>query len=122
MAMQRSNGKVTEVEDEEFVDETIVERIVALKEMIPEQPRAVLGSGIEWAHYVGTNGWWLTRKVLWLTASTAVILGMPQMPAIVADTMIAESEAAALQQQQQASLVLGVDTTAMGGVPKPVPS
>ena len=101
--------------DEDYDDETIIERILGLTEMFPESVRVgactlATGSvgGVRWLYS-------MSRSVSWIIFSSSAILFMPIM--IETERMGMEE----MQKQQQRQILLGPGA-AVSGNPPPLPS
>ena len=75
---------------EEFVeDETFAERFEALKEMFPEPVRNLAASAFSTSQWAASNTFTYGGKLLWVVASSAVILGL--IPQFEADQVCSSS-------------------------------
>merc|ERR1712244_208816 len=101
--------------DEDYDDETIIERILGLTEMFPESVR--LGANALASGSVGGVKWLysMSRSVSWIIFSSSAILFMPIM--IETERMGMEE----MQKQQQRQILLGPGA-AVSGNPPPLPS
>eukprot|EP01135_Chromosphaera_perkinsii_P004328 Nk52_evm20s277 gene=Nk52_evmTU20s277 len=87
-------------EDECLDEETLVERICALKELVPDKQRAMIYDAACW---VGRNGWQATRfggKALWVLSTTALLLVVPLGMEIEKEQMMAMYEQEEAQKRQ----------------------
>lgn len=88
----------SEFEDDFDENETIYERIVALKDIIPPKQRSQIWYA---GQSVQNQIKWLSNKsgnLLWTLTSSALLLGVPLSLAILAETQLQEMENASLQQ------------------------
>lgn len=95
--------------DDEDIDETLGERLIGLTEMFPESVRnaskSLFGFSIDATKWVYNTG----RVVMWVAASSAVILALP----VMFETERAQVEEQQMQQQRQ--LLLGPNAAVSGG-------
>merc|ERR1712178_487871 len=98
-----------EEDDDEDIDETLAERLIGLTEMFPESVRSatkgLFGFSIDATKWVYSTG----RVVMWVAASSAVILALP----VMFETERAQVEEQQMQQQRQ--LLLGPNAAVSGG-------
>ncbi|VDP03302.1 unnamed protein product [Soboliphyme baturini] len=84
-------------DDDEDLDETLLERIQGLCEMFPESFRNVFGFAISSGIGLSKSLFFLTRKILWITTTSATVILLPFL--FVKE--ISEVEQMQLQQQRQ---------------------
>lgn len=98
-----------EDEEDEDIDETLGERLIGLTEMFPESVRnatkGLFGFSIDATKWMYSTG----RVVMWVAASSAVILALP----VMFETERAQVEEQQMQQQRQ--LLLGPNAAVSGG-------
>ncbi|VDP28297.1 unnamed protein product [Echinostoma caproni] len=71
-------GDITsDIEDEEFEDETLVERLIGLTEMFPESVRRTFSSAAKVTFSGIKSTYSLSRSVSWFLASTATLCFLP---------------------------------------------
>ncbi|KAG0125640.1 mitochondrial outer membrane translocase complex, subunit Tom22 [Tuber indicum] len=87
-------------DEDDGCDESLYDRIVALKEMIPVHQRARIANVFGKAHMVLSGGLKFGGSVLWVVGTSALVLGVPF--------------AVAIGEEQQ--LDMGRDATAMRSV------
>lgn len=99
---------------EEFVeDETFAERFEALKEMFPEPVRNLAASAFSTSQWAASNTFTYGGKLLWVVASSAVILGL--IPQFEADQeQMAVHQAESIRQQHQQMLTGGASSSGSG--------
>lgn len=80
--------------DDEFdiENETLYDRVVALKDIIPPSQRTQIVSVAETARALITSGINKSGNLLWTLTSSALILGVPLSLAILAETQLQEME------------------------------
>ncbi|CAH2350696.1 mitochondrial import receptor subunit Tom22p [[Candida] railenensis] len=93
--------------DDEFdiENETLLDRVVALKDIIPPSQRTQIVSVAETAKALITSGINKSGNLLWTLTSSALLLGVPLSLAILAETQLQEMEKE-MQLQQSAQDVL----------------
>lgn len=95
--------------DEEFIDETIAERLWGLTEMFPECFRNASSSTVGFTKWASYSLYKFSRSALWVGTSSFMILAIP---------VVFEQERYNLQQQQeqhQRQLLLGPTAAAVAG-------
>lgn len=63
--------------EDAFEEESIMERIIGLNEMLPEPVRKVLGATLSKSTSTLKWAFWASRSVTWIVCSTAAILVVP---------------------------------------------
>lgn len=114
----RSQGEFTMTEivkdvrtaddDEEFIDETLVERLWGLTEMFPESVRSACSTVTSFTWDSTKVCFKFSRNAMWILASSFTILILPVM---------FEKERASMQEmqlQQQRQILLGPNTAVSG--------
>ncbi|XP_018017452.1 mitochondrial import receptor subunit TOM22 homolog [Hyalella azteca] len=99
-------------EDDDDIDESLFERLVGLTEMFPDSVRNVSCCLASNSLKLITNGYSLSRQLVWFTATTSLLLFAPvlfEVERLNAEEMI---------KQDRNKLVLGPGT-AMSGSPQP---
>ncbi|KZF26614.1 mitochondrial import translocase, subunit Tom22 [Xylona heveae TC161] len=92
-------------EPEISLEESLSERITALKDMIPPKHRAIVTNA------VSTTSWWVKRglslsgKTLWVVSTSALLLGVPWALAFAEEQQMVEMEKE-VRMQQSANEVL----------------
>ncbi|RLV89985.1 Mitochondrial import receptor subunit tom22 [Spathaspora sp. JA1] len=95
-------------DDYDFENETIYDRIVALKDIIAPEQREVLVSFSETIKSTVTSTLNNGGKLLWALTSSALLLGVPLALAILSETQLQEMEKdLSLQQSAQDVLAPG---------------
>jgi len=96
-------------DDEEFIDETLAERLWGLTEMFPECVRNAASKSTELSKWATVKLYRFARYSLWVGTSSFMILAIP---------VVFEQERYNLQQQQEAhqrQLLLGPSAAAVAG-------
>ncbi|CAG85226.1 DEHA2B06182p [Debaryomyces hansenii CBS767] len=95
-------------DDFDFENETLLDRIVALKDVIPPQHRTQIVSAGETIKDTLYSGFSKSGNLLWTLTSSALLLGVPLSLAILAETQLQEMEKEmSLQQSAQDVLAPG---------------
>jgi len=97
-------------DDDDFEDETILERIVALSEMFPESLRNASTKCVDLSISASLGAWSKGKGLLWILVSSASVLVLP---------IILESERAQVheqQEQQRRQILLGPGASGGGGM------
>ncbi|EDV27963.1 uncharacterized protein TRIADDRAFT_53049 [Trichoplax adhaerens] len=101
------NHSITEEEDE-FIEETIGERLWGLTDMFPEIVQNSISVIATFSMRGGKNVIWFTSKAIWITSTSFMMLVLPVMLEIERVTV----EEQQLQQQRQ--ILLGPNAAASG--------
>ncbi|KAL7663914.1 Mitochondrial import receptor subunit TOM22 [[Candida] zeylanoides] len=99
--------------DDEFdiENETLYDRVVALRDIIPPKQRTQLASAAAAAKSLAVSGLNKSGFVLWTLTSSALLLGVPLSLAILAETQLQEMEKEMqLQSSAQEVLAPGSET------------
>ena len=81
-------------------DETLLDRITALKDIVPASTRRQVGSAVSTTtSWVTTGGVWV-GKALWVVSTSALLLGVPWALAYTEEQQYAEMEREARLQEQ----------------------
>lgn len=104
-----SDSDESDFEDDfDYENETIYERIVALKDIIPPSQRSAIGSSVYTIKDYVRSGLSASGNLLWILSSSALLLGVPAALAIMAESQIQEMEKElTLQQSAQDVLAPG---------------
>lgn len=95
-------------DDFDIENETLLDRIVALKDVIPPQQRTQIVSAGETFKNILYSGMNKSGNILWTLTSSALLLGVPLSLAILAETQLQEMEKEmSLQQSAQDVLAPG---------------
>eukprot|EP00126_Sphaerothecum_destruens_P001881 Sdes_comp15312_c0_seq2m4170 len=87
------------LENEDY-DETLLERICAIKEIIPEHHRAVFCSVTSWLTSYATKTLFLGGKAAWILSTTALILVVPLGMEVEKEQMLTMYEQEEAQKRQ----------------------
>ncbi|KAI9678597.1 MAG: hypothetical protein M1817_005654 [Caeruleum heppii] len=90
------------------LDETLVDRLIALRDVIPPKQRARLSSSVSTGYHWLTSGLSLGGKTLWIVSTSALLLGVPWALAFTEEAQMVEMEKEVkMQQSANESLVPG---------------
>jgi len=95
-------------EDDDDADETAVERLIGLTEMLPESVRSAVSGTVELSWRATKGLYSVGRVALWVAVSSATILALPVM--FENERMQMEEQ----QMQQQRQLLLGPNVAMSG--------
>lgn len=99
---------MVDIDDDDFIaDETLYDRVVALKDMVPPQTRSKLASNFAVAKTWAAWGAQKTGSLAWIFSTSALLVGLPLALAIEDETRIVHQEREMQMQsqgQQQVSL------------------
>ncbi|CAK7905836.1 mitochondrial import receptor subunit Tom22p [[Candida] anglica] len=111
----------SEIDDDDFdyENETLYDRVVALKDIIPPQQRTQIASVVDTAKSLLSIGANKSGNLLWTLTSSALLLGVPLSLAILAETQLQEMEKEMqLQQSAQDVLAPGSENAFQKELPK----
>ncbi|KAL0640009.1 mitochondrial import receptor subunit Tom22 [Maublancomyces gigas] len=111
----------SEISDEEEADEDLEEslfdRIVALKDMIPLKQRTYFSNGISRSYRWISRGLSFSGQSLWIVTTSVMVLGVPYAVALQGDQQMAEMEKEYnMQQFTTESLTPGAQSILADGV------
>ena len=81
-----------EGQDDSVQDETILDRIVALKDIIPAHQRDTLSRSISKAYSFGSMATFIGGKAIYILITSILMLGIPYALSLEEDKMISEQE------------------------------
>lgn len=96
-----------EVDDDDVENETLLERIAALKEIIPPQTRNRIFTYSDLARLTLCSGLNTSGKILWALTSSVLLLGIPLSIAILSETQLQELEKEMTVQQAAPEVISG---------------
>ncbi|KAG5360655.1 Mitochondrial import receptor subunit tom22 [Yarrowia sp. B02] len=89
-----SDDEEEEDEDDDFdIDETIYERVVALKDIVPPQHRVSLSKAASSLYSWASTGLSFGGKAVYIITSSSLLLGVPLALSIVSEQQLSEMEA-----------------------------
>jgi hypothetical protein len=100
MGASDSPAGAEEEEDDEDYDETLVERLMALTEMLPEGLRSATSSLTSFSFNQSKKFYGLGRAATWVIFTSAFVLGLP----IVVESSFSQSEENTMQAQREVLL------------------
>ncbi|KAI5841355.1 mitochondrial outer membrane translocase complex, subunit Tom22 [Morchella snyderi] len=97
------------------IEETLYDRLVALKDIIPPRQRAVLSAGLSSAYGVVKSGLSMGGTTLWVLVTGAFVVGVPFAVAVGDEQQLVEMERdMKMQQFTTDSLSPGAQTAVLG--------
>jgi import receptor subunit TOM22 len=81
------------------IDESLIERLTALKDIIPPRQRAAISSTFKSTYGWVTSGLSFGGKTLWVLSTSALLLGVPYVLAFTEEQQIVEMEKEVKMQQ-----------------------
>ncbi|RPB17112.1 mitochondrial import translocase, subunit Tom22 [Morchella conica CCBAS932] len=97
------------------IEETLYDRVVALKDIIPPRQRAVLSAGLASAYGVMKSGLSMGGTTLWVLVTGAFVVGVPFAVAVGDEQQLVEMERdMKMQQFTTDSLSPGAQTVVLG--------
>lgn len=95
----------SEASDDGPVDETLAERIAALRDIIPPGARASISQTFTSAYGYASTGLLWSGKALWVIGTSALLLGVPWALAYAEEQQYLEMEREMKMQQQTSELL-----------------
>ena len=95
----------SEASDDGAVDETLIERISALRDIIPPSTRASISHTFTSAYGYASTGLLWGGKALWVIGTSALLLGVPWALAYAEEQQYLEMEREMKMQQQTSELL-----------------
>lgn len=85
---------VEEDDDDDFdIDETIYERVVALKDIVPPQHRVLAGKAVDSLYNWAVSGCTFGGKAVYIITTSSLLLGVPLALSIMSEQQLNEMEA-----------------------------
>ncbi|KAF2486149.1 mitochondrial outer membrane translocase complex, subunit Tom22 [Neohortaea acidophila] len=110
-ASHRTESSVSSVDDEDTLDESLLDRVAALKDIVPPTYRkrisTLSSTGYSWA----SRALSLSGKTLWVVSTSALLLGVPWALAFSEEQQVQEMEKE-MRMQQSANELLTQGTGA----------
>jgi mitochondrial import receptor subunit TOM22 len=100
------DSEITDEEDDGDLKETFIDRIVALRDVIPPKQRAALSSTFNTTYSWLRGGLLFGGKSLWVISTSALLLGVPWALAFAEEQQMIEMEKE-MKMQQSANDVCG---------------
>jgi len=101
---KHTDSEISDVDDDDTLDESLLDRIAALKDIVPPSYRknlsAAAATGYSWAAQAASLG----GKTLWVVSTSALLLGVPWALAFSEEQQVQEMERE-MRMQQSASEV-----------------
>lgn len=104
-----SESEISEADSEDIVfDETLYDRFVALKDIVPPQYRSSVSSAASTGYSWATSTLSFSGKALWVLSTSALLLGVPWALAFSEEQQVQEMERE-MRMQQSANEVRSFD-------------
>lgn len=103
-ALTSADSEVSDVEDDEALDESLFDRIAALKDIVPPVYRKNLSSATSTGYSWASKALSLGGKTLWVVSTSALLLGVPWALAFGEEQQVQEMERE-MQMQRNANEV-----------------
>ncbi|KAK3046632.1 mitochondrial import receptor subunit Tom22 [Extremus antarcticus] len=100
-----TESDISEVDDADDLDETLLDRIVALKDIVPPTYRKQLSNATEKGYSWASSALSLSGKTLWVVSTSALLLGVPWALAFSEEQQVQEMERE-MRMQQSANELL----------------
>ncbi|KAK4632006.1 Mitochondrial import receptor subunit tom22 [Fulvia fulva] len=98
-------SEVSDVEDDDALDESLLDRIYALKDIVPPTYRKHLSNAASTGYSWASTGLSLSGKTLWVVSTSALLLGVPWALAFSEEQQVQEMERE-MRMQQSANELL----------------
>ncbi|KAK3648548.1 mitochondrial import receptor subunit Tom22 [Elasticomyces elasticus] len=98
-------SEVSDVEDDDPEDETLLDRIVALKDIIPPTYRKSLSDATSTGYTWGARAASFSGSALWVISTSALLLGVPWALAFSEEQQVQEMEREMRMQQNAQGLL-----------------
>ncbi|KAH0565152.1 hypothetical protein GP486_001464 [Trichoglossum hirsutum] len=105
-----TDSEITDDEDNGDLEETLADRIAALRDVIPPRQRAALSSTFRTTYSWLRGGLLFGGKSLWVISTSALLLGVPWALAFAEEQQVIEMEKE-MKMQQSANDLLSSGTT-----------
>ncbi|EME47479.1 hypothetical protein DOTSEDRAFT_69421 [Dothistroma septosporum NZE10] len=96
---------VSDVEDDDALDESLLDRVYALKDIVPPTYRKHLVNAASTGYSWAATGLSLSGKTLWVVSTSALLLGVPWALAFSEEQQVQEMERE-MRMQQSANELL----------------
>lgn len=100
-----TDSEVSDVEDDDMLDESLFDRIAALKDMVPPTYRKSVSSAATTGYSWASKAIRFSGKTLWVVSTSALLLGVPWALAFSEEQQVQEMERE-MRMQQNASQLL----------------
>ena len=105
LSMDPSQSSVSD--DDEPLDETLIERLSALKDIVPPTTRSAISSTVSTLTSVVTGAGILAGRAAWVVTTSALLVGLPFALAVEDEARVAQQEREFNAQQGGAAAMLG---------------
>lgn len=93
------DSEVSDVDDDDAFDETLLDRVYALKDIVPPTYRKRLASAADTGYSWVSSGLSFSGKTLWVVSTSALLLGVPWALAFSEEQQVQEMEREMRMQQ-----------------------
>ncbi|CZT18718.1 related to mitochondrial receptor complex chain MOM22 [Ramularia collo-cygni] len=100
-----SDSEVSDVDDDDAFDESLFDRVYALKDIVPPTYRKRLYAAAESGYAWASSGLSFSGKTLWVVSTSALLLGVPWALAFSEEQQVLEMERE-MRMQQSANELL----------------
>lgn len=115
-AEESGSDSESDFDDDDIENETLYDRLVALKDIVPPEKRAQYNSYVTKLKGYASSGLSTSGSLLWAVTSTGLLLGFPFFIALFSEMQLQELEkGVAMQQGSQDLLAAGSDPLAAEG-------
>ncbi|KXS96560.1 hypothetical protein AC578_1965 [Pseudocercospora eumusae] len=101
-----SESEVSDVEDDESLDESLLDRVYALKDIVPPTYRKHVSNVASTGYSFVSKSASFSGKALWVISTSALLLGVPWALAFSEEQQLQEMERE-MRMQQSANELLG---------------
>jgi len=102
-----SSVSLSSVESDSLTEETIYERIVALKDIVPPSTRHTISTKFSTASSFIKRGGKILGNVVWIITTSALLVGLPLALSLEDEAKIVAQEKEMVAQQQGAQQMMG---------------
>ncbi|KAK4505651.1 hypothetical protein PRZ48_003616 [Zasmidium cellare] len=102
---------ISDVDDDSALDESLLDRVYALKDMVPPTYRKNLSSAASTGYSWVSRGLGFSGKTLWVVSTSALLLGVPWALAFSEEQQVQEMEREMRMQQGANELLTGAGQT-----------
>ncbi|CAK4033869.1 related to mitochondrial receptor complex chain MOM22 [Lecanosticta acicola] len=99
------DSEISDVEDDDDLDESLLDRVYALKDIVPPTYRKKLYNAASTGYSWASKGLSLSGKTLWVVSTSALLLGVPWALAFSEEQQVQEMERE-MRMQQSANELL----------------
>ncbi|KAF9527561.1 mitochondrial outer membrane translocase complex, subunit Tom22 [Crepidotus variabilis] len=112
-----SSASLSSVESDASVDESFLDRIAALKDIVPPSTRHSISTRVSKTASFFKRSTKLVGNIVWVVTTSALLVGLPLALALEDEAKIVQQEKEMLEQQQGAQQMMAPSLYAPGGEP-----